>query len=149
MRMSLCPKCLRPEKIKNTLPALYQKLVGMVAPLPEIDTIWRNSCRENFYPPLHKKALQQWLLHHCCKAFRSHYSVISPPFLKVKITLPSAFTVAFSTSAFQSRGEKSLIGAAACFRLLRKLIKTLRCCFSFRLSVYHKTKLLKALLRQS
>ena len=37
--MSLCPKCLRPEKIKNTPPALYQKLVGMVRNDRENNTI--------------------------------------------------------------------------------------------------------------
>ena len=38
---------------------LYEKRQGYmpwrVAPLPESDTIWRNSCRENFYPPYTKK----------------------------------------------------------------------------------------------
>ena len=32
-------KCI---EVKNSPPALYQNLVGMVAALPEIDTIWRN-----------------------------------------------------------------------------------------------------------
>ena len=49
------------------------------------------------------------------------------PFLKVKTTLPSASTVAFSTSAFQSWGVKSVMGAWVDFSVFRKLIKALRC----------------------
>ena len=41
--------------------------------------------------------------------------------------LPSAFTVAFSTSAFQSWGVKSAMGALVDFTAFRKPIKALRC----------------------
>ena len=50
---------------------------------------------------------------------------ISTPFLKVKTMLPSAFTVAFSTSAFQSWGVKSAMGALVDFTAFRKPIKAL------------------------
>ena len=49
------------------------------------------------------------------------------PFLKVKTMRPSAFTVAFSVSAFQSWGVKLVMGIWAELNAFRKLIKALRC----------------------
>ena len=49
------------------------------------------------------------------------------PFLKVNTMLPSAFTAAFSTSAFQSWGVKPAMGAWVVFSVFRKPVKALRC----------------------
>ena len=55
------------------------------------------------------------------------FCLISTPFLKVKTMLPSAFTVAFSTIAFQSWDVKSAMGAWAVFSAFRKFPMALRC----------------------
>ena len=45
------------------------------------------------------------------------FCLISTPFLKMNTMLPSAFTVALSTSAFQSWDVKSVMGALVNFSL--------------------------------
>ena len=48
------------------------------------------------------------------------FCLISTPFLKVKTMLPSAFTVAFSTSAFQSWDVKSAMGVLGGFQCFQE-----------------------------
>ena len=55
------------------------------------------------------------------------FCLIVKPFLKVKTMLPSAFTVAFSTIAFQSWDVKSAMGAWVVFSAFRKFPMALRC----------------------
>ena len=49
------------------------------------------------------------------------FCLISTPFLKVNTTLPSAFTVAFSTSAFQSWDVKSVMGRFGGFQCFQEV----------------------------
>ena len=55
------------------------------------------------------------------------FCLIVKPFLKVKTMLPSAFTVAFSTSAFQSWDVKSGDGRLGGFQCFQEVSMALRC----------------------
>ena len=88
-------------------------------------------------PPEHFAKLCRYDLAKCifAESFRNFAKSFAPyafclivkPFLKVKTMLPSAFTVAFSTIAFQSWDVKSAMGAWVVFSAFRKFPMALRC----------------------
>ena len=91
----------------------------------------------HFTPPKHFAKLCRYDLAKCifAESFRNFAKSFAPyafclivkPFLKVKTMLPSAFTVPFSTIAFQSWDVKSAMGAWVVFSAFRKFPMALRC----------------------